>query len=199
MNSLPCKIYFVTGNVKKWEEVKCILGPHLPNTLDTTSLDLPEIQGTIEEIAIAKCKYAAKHLSSAVITEDTALIFDDMNGMPGPYIKWFLDALKLDRLSLMAKSFSKAVHQSSEIPCKARAVCTMAYAPGPDSEPIIFQGITPGTISSPRGPPNFGWDPIFVPEGSTLTYAEMPKEQKNSISHRYRALNQLIQFFQKSK
>lgn len=196
MISSPGKIYFVTGNTKKWEEVKCILGPHLPGILDTAFVELPEIQGTIEEISVAKCKYAAKQLSSAVITEDTALVFDDMNGMPGPYIKWFLDSLKIDRLSLMARSFSDAIHKDPEWPCKARAICTMTYSSGPDAEPIIFQGITPGSISTPKGPQNFGWDPIFIPEGHTLTYAEMPKEQKNSISHRYRALDQLIKFFQ---
>jgi inosine triphosphate pyrophosphatase len=193
MNSPPKKIYFVTGNKKKWEEVKLILGPHLPNALDTESLDLPEIQGTIEEIAIYKCKYAVNQLSSAVIVEDTALVFDEMNGMPGPYIKWFLDSLRLEKLSLLARSFSTAL--IGQDPCKARAICTMAYCSGPNEEPILFQGVTQGSISSPKGPENFGWDPIFVPEGHTQTYAEMSKEQKNSVSHRFRALDKLIRFF----
>lgn len=60
-----------------------------------------------------------------------------------------------------------------------------------DTEPVVFEGRTDGRIVPARGPCNFGWDPIFEPEGFTQTYAEMDKETKNSISHRYRALDKL--------
>lgn len=189
--ALPEKIYFVTGNANKWLEVKDILGPHLNNVLQQATIDLPELQGTIEEIAILKCKHAAKELNAAVITEDTALVFDDMNGMPGPYVKWFLEALKVDGLSLMARSYSKALNNKVVSP-KAKAICTMTYCQSPNEEPLTFQGVTDGHISEPRGSLKFGWDPIFIPDGSKLTYAEMAKEDKNIISHRYKALAMLI-------
>ena len=73
----------------------------------------------------------------------------------------------------------------------AYALCTFAYCAGPDSEPILFQGRTDGIIVEPRGRTDFGWDPIFQPDGFTTTYAEMDKEEKNKISHRYRALEKL--------
>lgn len=60
--------------------------------------------------------------------------------------------------------------------------------------PQIFDGRTPGTIVPARGPPNFGWDPIFQPDGFDQTYAELDKEVKNTISHRYRALAKLRDF-----
>ncbi|KAG4909699.1 hypothetical protein AAZX31_20G068500 [Glycine max] len=70
----------------------------------------------------------------------------------------------------------------------AYALCVFSFAAGPDSEPITFSGKTPGKIVPPRGPNDFGWDPIFEPDGYDQTYAQMPKEEKNKISHRSKSL-----------
>ncbi|KAJ0612464.1 putative nucleotide diphosphatase [Helianthus annuus] len=70
----------------------------------------------------------------------------------------------------------------------AYALCIFSLAIGPDSEPLTFVGKTPGKIVPARGPNDFGWDPVFQPDGYEQTYAEMPKEEKNKISHRSRAL-----------
>lgn len=86
----------------------------------------------------------------------------------------------------------------------ASAVCTFAFGQGPDSggvsdqetSVILFRGKTDGVIVAPRGPPDFGWDPCFQPSGFQLTYAEMSKELKNSISHRYKALEALRKHFE---
>lgn len=75
---------------------------------------------------------------------------------------------------------------------RATALCTFAYSPGPGEEPILFEGRTEGNIVPARGSKIFGWDPIFQPlEGGGRTYAEMDGEEKNKISHRYRALEKL--------
>ena len=74
----------------------------------------------------------------------------------------------------------------------ATALCTFAYSPGPGQEPILFEGRTEGRIVPARGPTHFGWDPIFEPvESDGKTFAEMQGNEKNLISHRYRALEKL--------
>ncbi|KAL2848454.1 inosine triphosphate pyrophosphatase-like protein [Aspergillus pseudoustus] len=172
---------FITSNKNKLTEVRAILGSVI--TVENQAVDVPEIQGTIEEIAKEKCRHAAQVVGGPVLTEDTALEFHALKGLPGPYIKHFLEALGHEGLNKMLDSFETR---------GAEAVCTFAFSQGPGSEPLIFQGRTEGTIVRPRGPANFGWDPIFEYEGKT--YAEMTKEEKNKISHRSRALANLQQW-----
>jgi len=74
---------------------------------------------------------------------------------------------------------------------EAWALCTFAYSAGPGTEPILFEGRTEGRIVCARGPPVFGWDPAFEAEDTGKTYAEMSLEEKNGVSHRYRALEKL--------
>ncbi|KAG6872722.1 hypothetical protein C0995_007289 [Termitomyces sp. Mi166 len=156
---------FVTGNANKLKEVKAILseGGH-PIEIDSQNLD-----------------------SSAVITEDTALCYAALNGLPGPYIKYFMQEVGHEGLNAMLAGF----------PTKdAWALCTFAYSAGPGSEPILFEGRTDGIIVPARGPKVFGWDPVFEPTGTGLTYAEMSPEQKNKLSHRYKALEKLRAYLQ---
>lgn len=183
-------ITFVTGNQNKLREVKEILSSsEHPIQVISQNLDIPEIQGTTQEIAIAKCKCAAELVGGPCITEDTALVFKALNGLPGPYIKQFLTQLGHEGLNNLLIGFPTK---------EAQAICTFAYSAGPGTEPILFQGLTEGTIVPARGPGHFGWDPIFEPLGAGLTYAEMPFEQKNKLSHRGRALGKLVPFLQTS-
>ncbi|XP_030383934.1 inosine triphosphate pyrophosphatase [Scaptodrosophila lebanonensis] len=180
-------ITFVTGNSKKLEELVAILGPSFPRTIVSKKVDLPELQGEINEIAEKKCKEAARQVDGPVLVEDTSLCFNALEGLPGPYIKWFLEKLKPEGLHRLLSGWEDK---------SARAICTFGYCESVDSEPKIFQGITEGTIVEPRGPRDFGWDPIFQPTGYDKTYAELPKTEKNKISHRYRALNKLQKHFE---
>lgn len=77
----------------------------------------------------------------------------------------------------------------------ASAVCTFAYTSGENDEVKLFQGKTEGTIVDPRGPRDFGWDPCFQPNGFQQTYAELPKDVKNSISHRFKAVDAMKNYF----
>ncbi|KAM8874824.1 inosine triphosphate pyrophosphatase isoform 2-T2 [Spinachia spinachia] len=148
-------VVFVTGNAKKLEEVVQILGDKFPLKLVSRKIDLPELQGEPDEISIRKCEEAARQVDGPVVVEDTCLCFRALGGLPGPYIKWFLEKLQPE---------------------------------GRDEPVQLFTGKTEGHIVEPRGPRDFGWDPCFQPEGYDRTYAELPKEVKNTISHRYRAL-----------
>ncbi|KAK1233256.1 nucleoside triphosphate pyrophosphohydrolase ham1 [Marasmius sp. AFHP31] len=181
---------FVTGNANKLREVKQILSNgDRPLEIQSQSLDIDEIQGTTQEVAKAKCRRAAELINGPVITEDTALCFEALKGLPGPYIKYFLADLGHEGLNNLLVGF----------PTKnAWALCTFAYCAGPGSEPILFEGRTDGTIVPARGPGLFGWDPVFEPSGTGLTYAEMPCEQKNKLSHRYRALDKLRAYLQEN-
>ncbi|KAJ5107986.1 hypothetical protein N7456_004661 [Penicillium angulare] len=172
MNSV---LKFVTGNPNKVIEVNAILAGLIP--VEPVALDIPEIQGTLEEIARDKCRRAAQIIKGPVIVEDSALEFYALNRLPGPYIKYFLDSLGNDGLNKLLYSYTDK---------RADAVCTFAFTAGPKMEPMIFQGRLGGRIVPARGPPVFGWEPIFEHEGETL--AEMAHDKKNNLSHRYRAL-----------
>uniref|UniRef100_A0AAQ5ZJR8 Inosine triphosphate pyrophosphatase n=1 Tax=Amphiprion ocellaris TaxID=80972 RepID=A0AAQ5ZJR8_AMPOC len=179
-------VVFVTGNAKKLEEVIQILGDKFPYKLVSKKIDLPEYQGEPDEISIQKCKEAARQIDGPVIVEDTCLCFRALGGLPGPYIKWFLDKLKPEGLYKLLAGFEDK---------SAWALCTFAFSAGKDEPVELFRGKTEGRIVEPRGPRDFGWDPCFQPDGYDKTYAELPKEVKNTISHRYRALAAMSEHF----
>lgn len=177
-------VVFVTGNKKKLEEVVSILSvdQELPFTLSSMKIDLPELQGEPEDISKEKCRLASLEVAGPVIVEDTSLCFNALHGLPGPYIKWFLEKLGHGGLNKLLAAYEDK---------SAYAQCIFAYSSDPDSVPLTFVGRTDGRIVEARGPTNFGWDPVFEPQGFDKTYAELDKAVKNSISHRYRSLLKL--------
>ncbi|KAK9456556.1 inosine triphosphate pyrophosphatase-like protein [Dipodascopsis uninucleata] len=181
-------ITFVTGNANKLKEVQAIMSDSIEMT--NQKIDLEEIQGTIQEIAEHKCRTAAEIVKGPVLVEDTALSFTAYKGLPGPYIKWFMEAVGHEGLNNMLASYDDK---------SAQAICTFAFCEGPGHEVKIFQGVQDGKIVAARGPVGFGWDPCFLPDGFDQTYAEMPKALKNTISHRYRALTMLKEFLTTSR
>lgn len=182
-------ITFVTGNKKKLEEVRAILGTDIPFELQSVKIDLPELQGEPIDISKEKCRLAAAALDGPVIVEDTSLCFNALNGLPGPYIKWFLEKTGHEGLNNLLAAYQDKT---------AYAQCIFAFAADKNSEPIVFVGQTPGRIVPARGPSDFGWDPVFQPEGYEETYAEMKKEIKNKISHRYRSLEKFRDYLLKN-
>ncbi|KAJ6346947.1 hypothetical protein OIU76_003606 [Salix suchowensis] len=204
-------VTFVTGNAKKLEEVRAILGQAVP--FQSLKLDLPELQGEPEEISKEKARLAAVEVKGPVLVEDTCLCFNALKGLPGPYISYriaflflftlinFDQSFKMDlSITITANKLSKWFLQKigheglnnllmAYEDKSAYALCAFSFALGPDAEPITFLGKTLGKIVAARGPNDFGWDPIFQPEGYEQTYAEMPKDEKNKISHRSKALD----------
>jgi len=187
------EVVLATGNPNKLREVQEILGPSLPAGWAVTSLqiELPELQtADTAEIARAKCAEAARRVAAQrgvptpVIVEDTSLGFEALGGLPGPFIKFFLEKLGPKGLARMLDGFPTR---------RATALCTFALARGPDNPVRVFEGRCEGTIATaPRGTNNFGWDPVFEPEGgANRTYAEMTPAEKHAVSHRRRALDAL--------
>ncbi|KHN95432.1 Ham1-like protein [Metarhizium album ARSEF 1941] len=175
-------VNFVTGNPNKLREVKAMLEPGIQ--VRSNPIDIEEVQGSIEEVTEYKCRKAAEMVNGPVLVEDTALCFNALAGLPGPYIKWFLAGIGHEGLNNLLAAYADK---------SAEAVCTFGYCEGPGHKPIIFQGKCPGNIVPARGPTHFGWDPIFEHDGKT--FAEMDGAGKNKISHRSRALEKLRKWF----
>jgi len=154
---------------------------NLAADFDVTNLniDLDELQGKPEFIAIKKVKTASTITKKACLVEDVSLCFNALNGLPGPYIKDFLTAMKTQGLVKMLDGFEDK---------SAYAQCIFAFCEGPDATPVTFIGRCHGKIVAPRGDNDFGWDPIFEPAGYNQTFAEMDMHTKNKISHRGNAL-----------
>ncbi|XP_018496665.1 inosine triphosphate pyrophosphatase [Galendromus occidentalis] len=178
-------ITFVTGNKNKLQEVMQIVGNIPGYELTSAKLDLPEYQGEMDDISREKCLIACKEVKGPVLVEDTSLCFNALGGLPGPYIKWFLEKLKPEGLHKLLAGFEDKT---------AEAVCTFAYCESEESGVRLFRGVTEGEIVSPRGSQDFGWDACFQPKDFDKTYGEMSKDLKNTISHRYRSLEKFRQF-----
>ena len=175
-------ITFVSSNPKKITEVKAILGESFPWELRIRNIDLMEPQATPIEVSQYKCRQAAELLDDgAVIVEDTSLCFNALSGMPGPYIKWFFESLGCEKLARLLDGFDDK---------SAYAQCVLSYCLGKGQEVKTFVGSVDGHIVYPSGPDGFGWDPIFKPLTSNLTFAEMPILEKNKLSHRFKAFRE---------
>ena len=176
-------LYFITGNKNKFEEVATILPE-----VEQLDIDLPEIQEIDpHEIIKAKLTEAFKHTSGEFIVEDTSLYFDSLNGLPGPLIKWFMKTIGNKGLADIAEKLGNP---------KAQAKTMIGYAKDKD-DIHFFEGVVEGRIVQPQAPSGFGWDPIFLPDGHTKTFAEMDKSEKNEISMRRMALDKLREFLDK--
>lgn len=176
-------IYFVTGNENKFREVKEILADRFD--VQNIKLDLLEKQELdVEKIAYFKAKEAFKQTSKPVLVEDTGLTIEEWNGLPGALIKWFVKTVGTGGIVKLVDGFKSR---------RATAKTTFAYAD--QNGTMIFSGEVKGRIAKePRGETNFGWDPIFIPDGYSKTFAEMAPEEKNKISHRKLALDKVAHF-----
>ena len=117
-------------------------------------------------MAKEKALIAFKHAQKPIIVEDTSLCFNAYKGLPGPYIKWFLKKIGPEGLAKMVEPFEDKT---------GFAMCIIAFMSSDLKEPQLFIGKTPGKIVDPRGSRDFGWDPVFQPDGFDQTYAELDK------------------------
>jgi len=156
------KPIFITGNQSKADYLAKFLG----YKLDHKKLDLDEIQSLdINEIVEHKVKQAYSLLKEPVLVEDVSLEFEALGRLPGTFIKFFVDELEFETICRMIDGMSR----------KATARCTFGYYDGEILQ--LFEGSLSGEISnSPRGENGFGWDKVFIPEGYSITRAEMNSE-----------------------
>jgi XTP/dITP diphosphohydrolase len=168
----------VTGNPGKVAEARLALGTEI----EAIEVDLPEIQSLdYVEVLRAKAEEAWRRIGRPLIVEEAGLDLDALNAFPGPLVKWMLQAVG-------AEGISRAAAGLGEVRASAR--CFLLYKDG-DQE-IVADGRTEGTLVLPgRGTHGFGWDPVFLPEGSALTFAELTGAAKGAVSHRGKAWREM--------
>jgi len=204
MTSEQCrykKIIFVTTNENKIREVKNGLnssGINCDDLIISLPIEIDEIQGNSKEVASYKCLSAYDKIKSLpefqqyktgelmVLTEDTSLEFNAWEGLPGPFIKYFLQKLKVEGMSTLLTGFTDK---------SAKAMTIMGCMDGTEeSEPKLIIGETFGKIVEPRGSRSFGWDAAFEEDTTGKTYGEMEIDEKQKVSHRGKAVRLLLQF-----
>ena len=183
------KIYFVTSNKHKFEEVKSFLEDII--NVEQLDIEVEEIQSSnLELISKKKALYAFKIVNKPLFVEDSGLFIDALKGFPGPYSSYVYKTIGIEGVLKLLKN------------CKnrnAKFVSIISYIDSTLNEPICFVGIIEGEIANmARGSKGFGFDPIFIPKGHNKTFAE-DYELKKRISHRRKALEKFREFLIKNK
>jgi XTP/dITP diphosphohydrolase len=198
------KIIFATNNPHKLKEIQNLLGSHfvLMSLKDIGFTgDIPENQPTLEGNALEKAKYIFERFNMPCFADDTGLEIESLQGEPGVYSARYAGSLETfgteDKRSEanMMKVLTNLRHITDR---KARFRTVIAYIE--NNKEYFFEGIMIGAITTEkRGSGGFGYDPIFVPDASQLTFAEMPLTEKNKISHRAQAFAKFVEFMTNSK
>jgi XTP/dITP diphosphohydrolase len=188
------KICFATNNEHKISEISQLIG----SKISLASLkdigcneELPETTGTIEGNSKQKAEYVFNKYGVACFADDTGLEVISLGGRPGVDSAFYAGTQRSseDNMALLLTNLSSFVDKSAQF----KTVITFVDSTGT----YQFTGIVAGTITDiGKGTNGFGYDPIFVPEGQQLTFAEMTADQKGKISHRARASSQLIEWLQ---
>ncbi len=185
-------LYFATGNQHKIDEVNALLPGHWrvePISALGFSGELPENQDTLEGNAKEKVAYLVQHFGVDGFSEDTGLEIDALDGRPGVYSARYAGADKSATANM-----DKVLHDM-EGKTNRKARFRTVVALHLHGTYHFFEGIVDGQITTlPQGKGGFGYDPIFRPDGYTETFGQLPPSVKQSISHRAKAIQQLIAF-----
>lgn len=186
------ELCFATNNLHKIQEVQAILaGRHTILSLADIGCteELLEEQDTIPGNSFQKADYVFRTYNVPCFADDSGLEVEALNGAPGVHSAYFAGPQRShqDNMNLVLSKLSNTENGRAQF----RTVITLVTA----SITQQFEGVLRGTIlTEKRGAGGFGYDPIFLPYGYSKTLAEMSAEEKNQISHRARAIAQLIEF-----
>lgn len=177
-------LLFVTGNHNKLREAGQILGMDLKQAEMEDFLEIQTV--SVEEAVYHKARDAYRKFKTPLIVEDSGLVFNAWNGLPGALVKWFEKTVKNEGMLKML---------DGEKDRTAVAQCFIGLHDG--RKVMIAKGEARGTISGKvTGDTGFGWDNIFIPDGYGVTFAQMGAEKKNAISHRKLAFENLKEIIQ---
>ena len=189
------KLVFATNNKHKLEEVRAIL----ENKIEILSLndidchdDIPETADTLEGNALIKARYIHEKFGVDCFADDTGLEVEALGGEPGVYSARYAgeDCNPEANMYKLLKNLTGENNRNAQF----RTVIALII----NGEEKLFNGIVKGTISQEKlGNAGFGYDPIFIPEGFSESFAQMTSDMKNSISHRYCATDELSNYLKK--
>lgn len=189
------KLVFATHNAGKLREVQEILAPQF-EVLGLTNLsdyeDIPETASTLEGNALIKARAIWQRHGLPCFSDDTGLEVDALGGQPGVYSARYAGSDKDPEanMDLLLQNLNGAANRSAQF----RTSVALIWK----GEEHLFNGVVRGTITAEKaGAQGFGYDPIFQPEGYSVTFAEMDSRSKNAISHRGRAIRALRDFLYK--
>ncbi len=186
------KLVFATNNLNKLKEVQALI----PSEIELLSLsdigcneDIPETSPTIEGNAKQKVQYIKQLYGYDCFADDTGLEVDVLNGAPGVYSARYAGEEKNAHANMdkLLNNLGSNTNRDAQF----KTVIALEL----NGKLETFTGICTGTITVMKtGDQGFGYDPIFLPEGYSKTFAELPLNEKNKISHRGKAVKQLIDF-----
>lgn len=190
------RLVFATNNLHKLQELRDKIG----TTVELLSLkdigcneELPETHDTLEGNALEKARYVADKFEVPCIADDTGLMIDALDGRPGVYSARYAGG------HCSAEDNMQKVLRELEGEHNRKATFRTVIALIMKEKQLIFKGEVPGNITEEKtGHAGFGYDPIFIPEGYAISFAEMALAEKNKISHRARATEDLVQFLREA-
>jgi XTP/dITP diphosphohydrolase len=186
------KLCFATNNLHKIEEVSEMLGNtfHLLSLKDIgCEVELPENQDTLEGNSLEKAQYVWQQYKVSCFADDTGLEVEALQGEPGVYSARYAGPQRSseDNINLLLQNLQGKANRNARF----RTSVTLIL----DGVIHQFEGIVQGSIiESRRGERGFGYDPVFMPEGFTRTFAQMSIHEKNSIDHRGKAVQAMVDF-----
>lgn len=194
-------LVIATHNAGKLREIGALLEPYGVKCLSAGSLGLPEpaeTGTTFVQNALLKAHAAAEASGLAALADDSGLSVEALGGRPGVYTadwaarQWFEGEPGRDWYMAMGKVEGMLQERGPDVSRACAFHCVLAIA-WPDGESAVYEGVCLGTLTwPPRGGLGFGYDPVFVPNGGTQTFAEIDPAEKHRISHRADAFAKLV-------
>ncbi len=193
------KLIIASHNEGKIAEIKTLLSPLNIEVQSANELHLPDVEETgktFEENAVLKAKTLSKMCGIPCLADDSGLCVEALDGRPGVYSARYAPNRDFgEGMKLLLNEMSQAKSKERD----AHFVCVMALS-CPDKKVKVFEGRIDGRITEePMGDKGFGYDPIFVPNGYDKSFAQLDAEIKNSMSHRKKALEKVVNFIKESR
>ena len=187
------KLVFATNNPHKLEEIRAILGSKL-EVLSLADIgcdaDIPETAETLEGNALIKAHYVYDNYKLDCFADDTGLEVDALHGLPGVHTARYAYPDRHDPEANMIKLL-EALRENNDRNARFRTVIALIEK----GKEHLFEGVVEGVIAREKsGTQGFGYDPVFIPEGNSKTFAELGEDIKNTFSHRARAVQKLAEY-----